>query len=75
MKPNQDPLCPCPDCKAATQVVETRASEHGPRRRRQCVACRKRFTTIEVEIGSLDDLMLFQKKVKALMEELTKVTL
>ena len=40
----------CPFCGSAdTQVVETRVSEDGDfiRRRRQCAACEKRFTTYE----------------------------
>jgi transcriptional repressor NrdR len=40
----------CPFCRhAETQVVETRVSEDGDfvRRRRQCGACDKRFTTYE----------------------------
>ena len=40
----------CPFCNHAdTQVVETRVSEDGDfiRRRRQCGACEKRFTTYE----------------------------
>ncbi len=40
----------CPFCQnAETQVVETRISEEGDfiRRRRQCGACDKRFTTYE----------------------------
>ena len=40
----------CPFCGSTdTQVVETRVAEDGDfiRRRRQCVACEKRFTTYE----------------------------
>ena len=40
----------CPFCNHAdTQVMETRMSEEGDsvRRRRQCAACEKRFTTYE----------------------------
>jgi len=40
----------CPFCShSETQVVETRISEDGDsiRRRRQCAACQKRFTTYE----------------------------
>jgi transcriptional repressor NrdR len=40
----------CPFCgNDETQVVETRVSEDGDfiRRRRQCIACEKRFTTYE----------------------------
>ena len=40
----------CPFCSnAETQVVETRVAEDGDfiRRRRQCIACERRFTTYE----------------------------
>jgi transcriptional repressor NrdR len=39
----------CPFCSAETQVIETRLAEDGDfvRRRRQCLACEKRFTTYE----------------------------
>ncbi len=40
----------CPFCKAEdTQVIDSRVSEEGDsiRRRRRCVACKKRFTTYE----------------------------
>jgi transcriptional repressor NrdR len=40
----------CPFCSSGeTQVVETRVAEDGDfvRRRRQCMACEKRFTTYE----------------------------
>jgi transcriptional repressor NrdR len=40
----------CPFCgNVDTQVVETRMAEDGDfiRRRRQCAACEKRFTTYE----------------------------
>ena len=40
----------CPFCNhTETEVVETRTSENGAvvRRRRQCLSCRKRFTTYE----------------------------
>lgn len=40
----------CPFCgNGETQVVETRVAEDGDfiRRRRQCIACEKRFTTYE----------------------------
>ena len=38
----------CPKCKnAETQVVDTRDSSDGIRRRRECLSCKQRFTTYE----------------------------
>lgn len=38
----------CPLCGASeTDVVDTRGSRHGIRRRRECRNCHQRFTTLE----------------------------
>lgn len=37
----------CPHCDADTRVTDKRASPEGVRRRRECLKCRKRFTTYE----------------------------
>jgi transcriptional repressor NrdR len=39
----------CPDCNAASQVIESRPAEGGSavRRRRECTQCGFRFTTLE----------------------------
>ncbi len=38
----------CSNCSAATHVLDTRtAGAHAVRRRRECLACGKRFTTVE----------------------------
>jgi len=38
----------CPKCKhAETQVIDTRDSSEGIRRRRECLSCKQRFTTYE----------------------------
>ena len=37
----------CPFCKAETQVTDKRDSESETRRRRECLKCKKRFTTYE----------------------------
>jgi transcriptional repressor NrdR len=38
----------CPKCKhTETQVIDTRDSSEGIRRRRECLACKHRFTTYE----------------------------
>jgi transcriptional repressor NrdR len=37
----------CPFCKAETEVTDKRDSENETRRRRECLKCKKRFTTYE----------------------------
>ena len=45
---------PCPECgKRKSVVVDSRATEKGTRRRRCCVACGKRFVTLEVIYPSI----------------------
>jgi transcriptional repressor NrdR len=44
----------CPYCNAPdTQVIDSRPLHDGVRRRRRCLACKKRFTTIEAVIRRL----------------------
>jgi hypothetical protein len=39
----------CPECQHAwTRCVDSRAEAYGRRRRRECVACKHRWSTIEV---------------------------
>lgn len=38
----------CPDCGSETSVIESRSTKDSRRRRRQCKACGRRFTTYEV---------------------------
>lgn len=37
----------CVFCKSNTRVTDKRESPHGTRRRRECLKCKKRFTTYE----------------------------
>jgi len=37
----------CPYCSDKTKVTDKRRSPHGVRRRRECLKCKKRFTTHE----------------------------
>lgn len=37
----------CPFCSGATKVTDKRNSPEGVRRRRECLKCKKRFTTYE----------------------------
>ena len=43
----------CPYCDSDTKVTDKRASPEGVRRRRECLKCKKRFTTYE-RIGRSD---------------------
>jgi len=43
----------CPYCKGASKVTDKRKSPEGIRRRRECLKCKKRFTTYE-KIGKSD---------------------
>jgi len=44
----------CPTCEGATQVLETRMTPGGLRRRRQCVhdQCATKFTTMELAVAT-----------------------
>ncbi|MBI5347634.1 MAG: transcriptional repressor NrdR [Candidatus Aenigmarchaeota archaeon] len=48
----------CIYCSAETQVLDSRDSEHAIRRRRECTACGKRFTTYE---RAETDLLVIKK--------------
>lgn len=41
----------CPKCGAQTQVKDSRDKGAGTRRRRLCVACNTKFTTIEIDLA------------------------
>lgn len=51
----------CPECDGSTTVMETRIKKDGSiRRRRKCLECGNRFTTIESikkELKENDDLL------------------
>ena len=62
----------CPTCSSTTKTLDTREVDRYVRRRRQCLSCRRRFTTAE---GVVDDyassnIMMVQRKT---MEELMRV--
>ena len=49
----------CPYCLGKTRVTNKRSSPEGVRRRRECLKCKKRFTTYE-KIGR-EDLYVIKK--------------
>ena len=44
----------CPVCGADTKVIDSRPIEDGTRRRRQCLECDHRFTTVEIDVDYYD---------------------
>ena len=42
----------CPVCDCETKVVDSREYEYGIRRRRECLKCERRFSTVECRVGA-----------------------
>jgi transcriptional repressor NrdR len=49
----------CPRCESSTSILETRKAEGGAalRRRRECTACRHRFTTYERAVPEVREVI------------------
>jgi len=56
----------CPDCGSRTSIIESRRTKDNRRRRRQCKACGRRFTTYEVSHPS--ELMVGDQALRAARE-------
>lgn len=50
----------CPICEGATKVINSRTNSESVRRRRECVDCGYRFSTLELDI----DMRKNQKEAK-----------
>ena len=48
----------CPNCGGNTKVIDSRLQEDSVYRRRECMVCKKRFSTTEI------DLEMYQKITK-----------
>lgn len=55
----------CPECGGATKVLHTKESVKGTRRRRQCLTCKVRITTLEVR----EDLFEFMREIEKLFDK------
>ena len=62
----ENPGCPCKSCGGATRVIDSRPSEKGINRRRECVKCGVRFSTVERDV---DDLV---EEIARWLEELKR---
>lgn len=59
----------CPACGGDTQVVDSRPSGQGIRRRRRCIACGERVTTHEL---TTTDRSAYEMRIIAVRHELRK---
>lgn len=63
----------CPFCNAETKVTNKRDSESETRRRRECLKCKKRFTTYEkIEITNLRVIKKDGRRVTFDIEKIRK---
>jgi transcriptional regulator NrdR family protein len=53
---------PCPSCGKPTRVVDSRRQEETCYRRRECKACKKRFSTQEISNETIKALKKRYKK-------------
>lgn len=46
----------CPNCGVKTKVVDSRSHEDSKSRRRECIGCRFRFSTVEIDADYYETL-------------------
>lgn len=64
----------CPECGGETLVYDSRRSLDSIRRRRKCMICEGRFTTVEIDVDLYRKLIdASEKPVKQLREDLRKI--
>lgn len=67
----------CPKCVGESQVIDSRPTPKAIRRRRKCINCRFRWTTLEVTEGALlleastKRFARFKKELNELIERFT----
>lgn len=66
----------CPVCGAETKVVDSRSVEDGTRRKRKCLECDYRFSTVEIDVDYYETLRPRNKGEfqKALLDGYTELT-
>lgn len=61
----------CPMCNCETRVLETRTTDKGTKRRRECLECLTQFNTVEKVIISSLDNHLKQRYLNQITDSLT----
>ena len=52
----------CPECGEKTKVIDSRSHEDSKNRRRECVVCRYRFSTVEIDADYYETLKPTNKR-------------
>ena len=54
----------CPNCGDKTIVINSRPHEDNTYRRRECVSCGQRFSTVEIDVDMYKKLVVIKKGEK-----------
>lgn len=65
----------CPSCGGDTKVIDSRSHEDSVYRRRECLVCKERFSTTEIDMQMYEklasvSLLTIQEKVNEAMEQI-----
>lgn len=65
----------CPSCGGNTKVIDSRPQEDSVYRRRECLVCKERFSTTEIDMQmyeklAKDTLIEIQEKVNETMDQI-----
>ena len=65
----------CPNCGGDTKVIDSRPQEDSVHRRRECLTCKERFSTTEIDLQMYDkianaSLAAIQEKMNEAMEQI-----
>lgn len=58
----------CPVCGGKTHIVDSRSDGETVRRRRECLECKHRFTTKEIDVNLLDKLLKTAEKTRDVIQ-------
>lgn len=66
----------CPNCGGETHVVDSRPKEDSTHRRRECIECKHRFSTVKIDADYYETLKPVDKNAvqKALLAGYTNIT-
>lgn len=63
----------CPVCNGETHVVDSRPQEDGVQRRRECMECKKRFKTVEIDSEMYQKLLYAPTKAEIVYKSIGKL--
>lgn len=64
----------CPKCQDdMTEVIDSRVMPYGVRRRRECLVCDHRWTTVEIDVDQYKTLQRIARSMREITQELGKM--